>query len=59
MPRRFLKADRSRVVSAFPLAAIVFSAAICAGAAPVAAQFQATYSFQLTGDPGTRSTTSP
>jgi hypothetical protein len=52
MPRRFLKADRSAAISAFALAAIVFGAALCVGAAPVAAQFQGTYSFQLTGDPG-------
>jgi PEP-CTERM motif len=51
MPRRFLKVDGS---ATFALAAIVFGAAICAGAAPAAAQFQAGYSFQLTGDPGSQ-----
>jgi hypothetical protein len=54
MPRYSLKADRRPSVSAFALAAIVFGAAICAGAAPAAAQFQAGYSFQLTGDPGSQ-----
>ena len=51
MPRRFLKADRSAAISAFALAAIGFGAALCVGAAPVAAAVPGTYSFQLTGDP--------